>query len=1093
MNFKRAKMAPKMACRCHNNKSLKEEGLMRSQSFRLKLISFFLIGTIALFAGLQAGDESKKEKTSINNIIGEIQKLESNRDPKCHATATRLENFMYGTKLSNDARFLKVELQKKLLLQVWEQVTHKVKTLKADTQGNRSQSLAKVFKDEIQRFFQYTRKSNGDITVTRKDKTPLILEKRDIQHYSSVAYALRTVLAVQQDMMFRTDIKPVTLDADVIATLKELLDIFTLSVLQVSDKDARRTNCYELTPELFQKAWDEIRKESSPKGAPVDAQFTWGKVIPTGNTATGQAKFATLMRIIDQKVKSYEAYNKISMQVFLRNLQVYFARHRWPKDKEEGNAFRNLFTESMISFSAESMQLAQQVAIKKQHRLIREADVDEMWKSFVPFDVNAYEDIIFFPNLGREGSLTIESYDFDAFRDSGIHWRYLQFALQDHGAKMSIEPDPFASELLVEGIAQFGVLVLRIAGDTAKKKGDKQLKMAHLREALAEIRRRVSLHAKAKPIQKNNKNLASSGGTTRVAAGKTYFDDVTQVAGIAFMHRSSDWLSRLLRSYLQKSANVGTLNVPPAFGGSGAAAGDINGDGIDDLLLLSGAGNKLYKGKGNGTFIDITKEAGIMFLGEDGHPGEPRQPIIADFDNDGRQDILITYVKHPHKLYRNIGNGTFKDVSISAKLGGQDLVGGPALAFDYDRDGLLDIYILYFGNYLKGKLPTLNRRNLNGLPNRLFRNKGNMVFEDVTEKSGVDNTGWGQAAAHTDLDLDGWQDIIVGNDFGVNVYYRNRGDGTFENIAAKLNTDKPSFTMNVGITDLNRDSYPDIYISNIVTMVKDEKYVLPGKETTMKFNPEKMGRMRVIEANDLFLSDTKGGKFNGFTLSDAVGRGFSSTGWAWGANFFDFDNDGDDDLYCVNGMNEYSVYSDTPYYTSVFNEKKEVKLLVYAKESNVFFVNQGGKLQNQSKQSGTDLLGNSRSTVYFDIDNDGDLDILLNNYHGAAVVYRNNSQQMGNNWLKVKLVGDPAQKCNLDAIGARVVAFKNDRQVAWRELRGGDGYLCMNPKTQHMGLGKEQHVDLKVFWPNGKVSNFKDVSANKKYQISLKSNKIVSL
>jgi hypothetical protein len=366
-----------------------------------------------------------------------------------------------------------------------------------------------------------------------------------------------------------------------------------------------------------------------------------------------------------------------------------------------------------------------------------------------------------------------------------------------------------------------------------------------------------------------------------------------------------------------------------------------------------------------------------------------------------------------------------------------------------------------------------------------------MRFEDVTETSGVGNTGWGQAVSHTDFDLDGWQDIIVGNDFGINVYYRNRGDGTFEDVAEKLGTDKPSFTMNVGITDLNRDGYPDIYISNIVTMVKDEKYVLPAADTPMKFNPAKMARMRVIEANDLFLSNTNtntnnngsGGKLDGYTLSDAVGRGFSSTGWAWGANFFDFDNDGDDDLYCVNGMNEYSVYSDTPYYTNVFKEKREIRLPVYEKESNVFFVNEGGKLQNHSKESGTDFLGNSRSTVYLDFDNDGDLDIVLNNYHGTAKVYRNNSQGLNNHWLKIKLIGDPGKKCNRDAIGAKIIVYKNKNQIAWREIRGGDGYLSMAPKTQHMGLGKEKTVDVKVIWPNGEISQFESIRADRHYLI----------
>ncbi|MCP5045990.1 MAG: CRTAC1 family protein, partial [bacterium] len=886
----------------------------------------------------------------------------------------------------------------------------------------------------------------------------------------------------------RTGSQPVALDGASVSTLKEFLDVFTLSVLQLADRQARLASEYELSPARFQAAWDKVQGAVSSRSiAAGNAGFRSdpGKSSPAA--VPPKARFAVISNIILEKVKSYGAYNKISMQVFLRNLQVYFARHKWPKNKQDSEGFRNFFTEAMVAFTLDSMKLAERVARKNKHRFVREEDVNEMWMSYVPFDVNDYEDVIFFPKLGKKGSITIEAYDFDAFRDSGIHWRYIQFALQDGSKQLAIEPDPFAAELLAEGVAQFGVLVLRLAGMTAKEKGDKELHVDHLKDAFKDIQARVDRHRTAGPLKKTDLSLASSGGVTRVAEGKTYFDDVTQASGIRFMHRSSDWLSRLLRSYILKSAEVGTLSVPPAFGGSGAAAGDVNGDGIDDVLMLSGTGNALYLGDGKGHFKNITKDAGIVFIKEDGNPGEPRQPIIADFDNDGDQDILITYVNDDHKLYRNMGKGKFKDVSASSNLGGKGLVGGPALAFDYDNDGLLDVYIGYFGDYPRGKLPTLNRRNLNGLPNKLFRNRGNMIFEDVTEHSGVDNKGWGQAAAHTDIDLDGRQDIIVGNDFGVNVYYRNRGDGTFENIAAKLGTDKPSFTMNVGITDLNRDTYPDIYISNIVTMVKDEKYVLPGKDTTMKFNPAKLGRMRVIEANDLFLSNFEGGNMAKYTLSNAVERGFSSTGWAWGANFFDFDNDGDDDLYCVNGMNEYSVYSDTPYYTNVYKDKREIQLKVYEKESNVFFVNEGGKLQNQSKKSGADLLGNSRSTVYVDFDNDGDLDIILNNYHGPAVVYRNNSQRLNNNWLKVKLIGDPAKKTNRDAIGARIIAYKNGRQLAWREIRGGDGYLCVNPKTQHMGLGKEKNVDIKVFWPNGETASFNSLDANTRYIVEQRS------
>jgi len=1061
-----------------NNKN-KSSVVRKTGRFIAVILLLFFMEITGLWADAQEPTKKEQEQC-VTDIIGAIGKLENNRDPKCHATATRLENFMYGTKMTAEARFLKVKLQKQLLLQLWKNVSDAVNT---EPKGKQT-PLVDYFQAEMAKVLNYSREANGDVIIKMadKDRESITLTKRDMDHYFSVAYALRVILALQQEAMFQSEINLKGLDQDSISSLKGFLDIFTLAVLQESDREARRLNVYEVTPEIFQQAWEQVLHSHSKQVSPAESFWASSSLQPPASLPT-EAKFVTLRKSIEQKVNAYEAYNKISMQVFLRNLQVYFARHQWPSDPEMGKKFRDTFTEAMVDFAYEGWKYAENIAKSKKHRFIREEDVHEMWNSFVPFEVNEYEDVIFFPKLGRSGSLTIEAYDFDAFRDSGIHWRYLQFVMQDHLKDLSLEPDPFAAELLVEGIAQFGVLALRLAGIEAKEQGQKQLNVDNLIKALKEIQQRVDVHKKAPPLKTPKEVLASSANVTRLAKGNTYFSDVTGESGIDFVHRSSDWLSRLLRSYIRKSPTVGTLNVPPAFGGSGAAAGDINNDGIPDVLLLSGSGNALYLGNGRGHFRDITDDAGIVFKRKDGYFPEPRQPIIADLDNDGWQDILITYANDNHKLYRNTGNGKFEDVSGTAGLGGENLVGGPAAVFDYDNDGLLDIYICYFGDYLHGNLPKLTRDNLNGLPNKLFKNTGGMRFEDVTEKAGVGNTGWGQAVAHTDFDLDGWQDIIVGNDFGINVYYRNRGDGTFENAAPKLGTDKPSFTMNVGITDLNRDGFPDIYISNIVTMVKDEKYVLPAEDTAMKFDPAKMARMRVIEANDLFLSHSAEGKLEKYMLSDAVGRGFSSTGWAWGANFFDFDNDGDDDLYCVNGMNEYSVYSDTPYYTKVFNEQRKITLPVYEKESNVFFVNEGGKLQNQSKESGTDLLGNSRSIVYLDFDNDGDLDIILNNYHGPAVVYRNNSQQLNNNRMMIKLIGDPGKKSNRDAIGAKIIAYKNGKQLAWREIRGGDSYLSVSPKIQHIGLGKEKAVDITVIWPNGEKSQFKDVEANRRYML----------
>lgn len=1003
----------------------------------------------------------------LNALIGEIRQLENKREPKCYATASRLEDFMYGTRLSEDARFTKIALQKALILELWREAS-----ALAAQQG--AKNVSKEFMEPLlQQRLPYRKLENGDWDVILPEQQHLTVNHTDKRQYSTVAYALRAILAVQQDALLKPDMQLLPLDKEAVQSLQEFLDIATLSVLKIADDAARLASQREIGAEALSKTWAAVMKPRAP--------YLAEKLRPPF-----KSDFKTLHGIVAQKIESYEAYNHISAQVFLRNLQVYFAKNRWPADAETGKAFKNLFTEAMVDYANGLMLGAEKTAIANGHALIRVGDVQHYIDSYTPHRINEYEDAIFFPNVPAEQRIVIESYDMDAFRDSGIHWRYLQWAIEDPHYAGALEPDPFAAELLVENIAQYGVLLLRVTGMVAEQEQAERLHPDQIAKAWRQIQDKIAANNAIKPEPAAEQRLASSRQSVGRLRNDTFFTDVTAASGLKFMHRSSDWLSRMIRSVVMKSKEVGELGIPPAFGGSGVAAEDIDGDGYMDLLLLSGLGNKLYINDRHGGFIDITAQAGLDWRRPDGTAGEPRQPIIADFDNDGLRDIFITYVDDAHRLYRNLGNRRFQDVTEQAGLGGKNLVGGPAVAFDYDNDGLLDIYIAYFGDYIHGVSPTLLRRNFNGLPDKLFRNSGAFRFRDVTAGSGVDNTGWGQAAAHTDFDRDGWQDIITGNDFGVNAYYRNKGDGSFENLADALATGKPSYTMGFGIGDLNHDLYPDFYVSNIVTMNKDETYVLPNSATAMKFNPEKLANMRVVEANDLFLSRTENGTLKNYELSSVVERGYSSTGWSWGADFFDADNDGDDDLYVVNGMNDYNVYTtENPYYTDPLeNKKRNIVLPVNRKESNVFFINEGGKLQNLSAQSGADLLGNSRSVAYLDYDNDGDLDMVVNNYHDAAVFYRNNAERLKGNWLSIELVGAPEKSSNRDAVGAVIVAATADGNSVWREIHGGGGYLTMHPKRQYFGLGKNRQADISIRWPNGETLSFKRLAANYRYTVT---------
>ncbi|NBT30188.1 MAG: VCBS repeat-containing protein, partial [Gammaproteobacteria bacterium] len=388
----------------------------------------------------------------------------------------------------------------------------------------------------------------------------------------------------------------------------------------------------------------------------------------------------------------------------IRNLQVYFARKRWPESSAEAQAFREKYTAGLVAWTRNLYDSVQNYVLSEGRNLIGERDVQAFLKNEMPTRANLYEDIIFFPNLGRDQQITIESYDIDAFRDSGVHWRYLEFAFKDLGPKVLLPADPFALELISEAIANAGVLMFRLAGERGERA--ERLAEADLDYAFTKM---IELRdiGNAGILEAKSSLQPEIASAESAPPSMVLFRDITESSGIRAHHRSSDWLSRQIRSYLQKGESTGVITLPPAFGGAGVAAGDFDSDGDADLLILSGLGNFLYRNNRDGTFTDITDQSGINWKRSDGLPGEPRQPLVADLDNDGDQDVIITYVNDPHRVFRNDGNGRFEDVSDRANLGGSGLVAGPATLLDIDNDGLLDLYITYFGNYLGGVLPTL--------------------------------------------------------------------------------------------------------------------------------------------------------------------------------------------------------------------------------------------------------------------------------------------------------------------------------------------------------------------------------------------------
>ena len=1024
---------------------------MQKHHFSTLLVLFFVLGYCSLRG---------QEFPAYSPVLSEIGNLESARDPKCHATASRLEDFLYGTPLTFEARTERINFQQALVQNIWLAYT-KAK------EENPSEEALSLFKAVVAQRMAFREDEKG-VELLLPGGQKMQIAARDYRQYSSIAYAYRAILAVQQSCIM-ADQKLATLEGKTLEYFKKAIDIAGLGLLQQADQIARRANSQQIKGEHL------LQATNSWTLPPAD-------VTPTvGNSSIKPSSF--IYPLIEQKLAAYQAYNQISQAVFLRNVQVYFSKIPWPATAEASNELKNYFTEMMIAFTGEVLLHAQTLAQTAGHANIRYEDVYRAVQAYLPHSVNPFEDVDYFPRLAPTGNTVIQAYDLDAFRDSGLHWQYLKFALDDKQDALELLPDPFALEMLVEGVAQFAVLIFRVGGEDAIQQKQERLAIANLGQAFLQFQTNLQQYEALPPVSKEAPRMASAKSRAPASTDQM-FVEVSASMGLDFEHRNSDWLSRLIRGYVVKEdENLARLSIPPAFGGGGVAAEDIDGDGWDDVLLLGGRGCALYRNDGGKSFTPMTEIAGINWQRADGTYPEPRQPLIADFNNDGKQDILIIYADDEHRLFQNEGNWRFTDQTAKAQLGGAGLIAGPATVIDYDRDGLLDVYIGYFGNYLKGELPTLKRHNTNGSPNKLFRNLGNFRFEDVSAGSGVENQGWTQAVGHTDINGDGWQDLIAGNDFGTNAYYLNNHDGTFTDVSRAIGTDKPSYTMNVGVGDINGDLVPDFYISNIVVMEKDDKYVLPNEDTRAHFDAKSLATMRVVEANDLFVSKKSAGATPVFEQATNIGRGYSATGWSWDADFFDYDNDSDLDLYCLTGMNQYSVYSqENPYYTSPDGAERDVTFATSKAEHNILFENKDGSLQVAAVPGELAYSGTSRSAAYFDFDKDGDLDIVVNEYQGRAHLFRNYAERNEYHWVALRL-NTTKKGVNRDAIGAQVVVTLPDGRQLWREVHSTDGYLSVHPKTLHFGLGEATNFSLEVTWPDGQKEQLAGLEIDKFHQI----------
>ena len=533
--------------------------------------------------------------------------------------------------------------------------------------------------------------------------------------------------------------------------------------------------------------------------------------------------------------------------------------------------------------------------------------------------------------------------------------------------------------------------------------------------------------------------------------------------------------------------------------GCGVAVGDYDGDGYDDIYFVNQFGpNGLFRNKGDGTFEDVTKEAGVAL--------DDRVCVSAtfiDYDNDGRQDLFITSTRQGNVLFHNEGNGKFRDVTAEVGL---HHVGhsNSAHFFDFDNDGHLDLLVTNTAKwtltalepkprYYPGKLNIGELMGSEREFNILYRNDGKGKFVDVTEQSGLKGLGWAADVAVFDFDGDGFLDVAITNMFGRAQLYRNKRNGTFVEVTKEVLGRTSCGGMGIHAFDFNNDGKLDLFMVDMHSdMWMDPSYNLAKIEPRAKYKypggpfnedspgyPEYMKRQREVIAlaglrldevifGNTFFKNLGNGKF--VEMSDKANL---ETFWPWGIACGDFDNDGLVDLFITAGMGYPFGY----WPNSLMMNNGDESFTDRAEELGVEPPNGGVYLEE--KIGGQLAPRSSRAAAVADFNHDGRLDIVCNNFNGPPYYFKNVGKS--GNYLALKLTGTTS---NRDAIGA-VVRIYTGNEILTRQVNCACGYLAQSSKVLHFGLGSRTQIDkIEITWPRGKRQTISSLALNTLHPIT---------
>jgi hypothetical protein len=533
---------------------------------------------------------------------------------------------------------------------------------------------------------------------------------------------------------------------------------------------------------------------------------------------------------------------------------------------------------------------------------------------------------------------------------------------------------------------------------------------------------------------------------------------------------------------LKENETMNCFNFFNIYNGGGVAIGDINNDGLSDIYFTGNqVENKLYLNTGNLTFKDITNNAKIA-----GKKSWTTGVTMADVNGDGWMDIYVCQSggaqdsQMRNLLFINNQDLTFTE---SAKEYGIDDAArsNHAAFFDFDNDGDLDLYVLNhplgFGDYISTRLnKSKNPSNLE--TDKLFRNDGGIHFTEVTNSSGIRNYGFGLSISVSDFNSDGWMDLYIANDYSEpDHFYINNGDGTFTDEIHQQMKHISQFSMGSSANDINNDGLTDLLVVDMMAEDnKRKKTNMQGMDLQAFYSNYSLGRHLQYMQNVLQLN-----RGNGQFSDIAELAGVSNTDWSWSPLICDLDNDGWKDIYITNGIKRDLRNNDFQKEIAKYSTKDIIKhhkefqkrIPVEPIKNYVFRNNHDLTFTKSESEWGLDYKGFSNGSAYADLDNDGDLDLVINNMDDVAMVFENTSEN--SNYLRIRLKGN---HLNTWGIGAEATIKIGD-SIQYSQLSCNHGFLSSSEPIIHFGLGNHSSIDtLIVTWSDGKSNIYHHIKSN---------------